>query len=361
MSLFKPLRVSSKFSICGLPLTGDTYRSCSFGCDYCFSNGRMINISHKQTTNVVDTPDMKWLERKLENIHTKNKCNETNFLDMLLKNKITWHIGGLADPFQPAEKEKMYTKELALIATASDHTVLFSTKSDDLYHWEAYDPKFHSFQLSVTNDKNFMESGVPSIEERNKFYNNLKDFGFKTGIRLQPFIPGITTVDIIDKFPEADNYTIEGLKMVPQNQKQKDYILKETGLKIEDFMLSGLYNLKPELRMQLYQPFIRKLEDAGYKYSIADNDLHYLGNNKCCCGDKLIKKCTEFNNTTILQEVSLDEYDSEMITRIGEYKNCNVKPLFTSNRNDGFKTVEEFTIKKLKSKKHPCSKEFLYL
>jgi len=360
MTKFKPLRTSSKFSICGLPLTGDTYRTCSFGCDYCFSNGRMINISHKKTENIADTPDLKWLERKLDNI-CNNKYKETNFLDMLLKNKITWHIGGLADPFQPIEKNKNYTRDLALIATEYDHTVLFSTKSDDLYHWEAYNPEHHSFQLSITNERNFMEQCVPSLEKRKEFFNKLKDNNFKVGLRLQPFIPGITTVDIIDKFPEADNYTIEGLKLVPQNEKQKEFILKETGLKIEDFILSGLYNLKPELRLQLYQPFIKKFEDLGYKYSIADNDLHYLGNNNCCCGDNLIKKSTNFNNTTILQEVSLDEYDEQMIKRIGEYKNCNVKPLFTSNRNEGFKTVEEFTVKKLKSKKHPCSKEFLYL
>ena len=174
-------------------------------------------------------------------------------------------------------------------------------------------------------------------------------------------MPGITNIDIIDNFPDADNYTIEGLKLVPQNEKQKEFILKETGLSKDDFMLMELMNLKPELRVKLYTPFIRRFEENGLKYSIADNDLHYLGNNKCCCGDNLVKKHTTFNNTTILQEASLDEYDEEMIKRIGEYKNCNVKPLFTSNRNEGFKTAEEFTVKKLKSKKHPCSKEFLYL
>lgn len=39
---FRMLNVSSKFAICGLPVRVDTYRSCSFGCSYCFANCRKI-------------------------------------------------------------------------------------------------------------------------------------------------------------------------------------------------------------------------------------------------------------------------------------------------------------------------------
>lgn len=36
------LSASSKFAICGLPLRADTYRTCAFGCRYCFSNSQVI-------------------------------------------------------------------------------------------------------------------------------------------------------------------------------------------------------------------------------------------------------------------------------------------------------------------------------
>lgn len=39
---FNPLNVSSKFAICGIPIRVDTYKTCSFGCKYCFSNYRTI-------------------------------------------------------------------------------------------------------------------------------------------------------------------------------------------------------------------------------------------------------------------------------------------------------------------------------
>ena len=39
---FEALNISSKFAICGLPIRMDSYKNCSFGCTYCFSNNRKI-------------------------------------------------------------------------------------------------------------------------------------------------------------------------------------------------------------------------------------------------------------------------------------------------------------------------------
>lgn len=359
VSKFNPIRASSKFSICGLPLTGDTYRTCSFGCEYCFSNGRKININHK-SSKVIDDPNLEWLEKKLEKIHKDKNVNSENFLEVLLKNDVTMHIGGLSDPFQPIEQYKQNTKKFTDITNKFDKSILFSTKGDDLYNWETYNPELHTFQLSVSSLNNLLEPNISSIEQRIEFYNKLKSKGFRVGIRLQPFIPGVTTLDIIDKFPEADNYTIEGLKIVPQNKEQKQFLFDKLNMSGNDFTQMGLLNLKPEIRLKAYGEFIDKFKSIGASYSIADNDLRYLGNNSCCCGDRLIKNSTNFNSTAVLMNVELDGYDDKMIQNIGEYENCNIKSLFTSNRCDKFKTIKEFITVKLPEKTHPCSKKFLY-
>ena len=39
---FNGLNVSSKFAICGLPIRIDSYKTCSFGCKYCFAENRKI-------------------------------------------------------------------------------------------------------------------------------------------------------------------------------------------------------------------------------------------------------------------------------------------------------------------------------
>lgn len=356
---FNALNVSSKFAICGLPIRVDTYKTCSFGCKYCFANCRKIMEFQK----VLQVGDMKQVERKLDKIFNKKEIDYTNFLDNLISQRITWHCGGMSDPFQPAEKKFGITKNLIEISKKYGIHILFSTKSNTIYGADI-DNKLHTFQLSVTNVNNMknIEPNVPSIESRFEFYKELKNKGFKVGIRIQPFIPDISTLEIIEMFKDADNFTLEGIKIVPQNKEHKEYILNELNLKKEDFTQMGLLNLKPEIRLKMYKPFIEFFEKNNIPYSIADNDLHYLSTNKCCCGDRLVSKSTDFNNTSMIQKYGID-YAKEQIDH--ELFKCNVRDckcnhLFTSNRQEGCISVQDFYDKRFYRESSPFSPSFQY-
>lgn len=56
---FDGLAVSSKFAICGLPIRLDSYRTCTFGCAYCFSNGRKIMEFSKEKPSVCNVKSVK--------------------------------------------------------------------------------------------------------------------------------------------------------------------------------------------------------------------------------------------------------------------------------------------------------------
>lgn len=354
---FKPMSVSSKFAICGVPLRVDTYKTCSFGCKYCFSNCRKI-MEFEKTLQV---GNLKWLENKLNNVYVKQKIDTKSFIDVLLNEKITWHCGGMSDPFQPAEKKFKITSGLIDIANKYDNTILFSTKSDTVYDANI-NPKLHSFQLSVTNveDRKDIEPNVPSISSRYKFYKDLKKDGFKVGIRVQPFIPNVTTIDIVDMFNDADYFTIEGLKLVPQNKEHKDYLVKLLGLDLKDFTQMGLLNLKSEIRKEMYKVFIDRLNTYKIPYSLADNDMHDISSSKCCCGEPLIFKSTNFNNTAMIHKYGKDYKIEDVKCELGDCGGCKANHLFTSNRQEGCVTVEEFYDKRFDRNSSPFSPKFIH-
>lgn len=359
MKMFNPLNVSSKFAICGLPIRVDTYKNCGFGCKYCFANYRVV-CEYDKTLQVAN---LSQLERKLKTIFEQGKVNQTNFLDTLIADGITWHCGGMSDPFQPIEKKHHITKQMIDICNRYGISILFSSKSDTVYEANIR-PDLHTFQLSITNTENRkdIEPNVPDIERRYKFYKELKTAGFRVGIRIQPFIPNITTLEIVKMFEDADNFTLEGIKLVPQNKEHKEYILNTLNLEKNDFTQMGLLNLKPEMRLDMYKPFIDYFEKHNIPFSIADNDLHYIGTNSCCCGDRLVKKSTTFNNTAMIKKYGIDYAKEQIDEEIFESgcRDCKCNHLFTSNRQEGCVSVQEFYDKRFYRKSSPFSPEFQY-
>lgn len=302
------------------------------------------------------------LEKTMDRIFVQDKIRENNFLDYLIKEKITWHCGGMSDPFQPSENTFKITEQMIDIANKYDTSILFSTKTDTVYNCNIR-PDLHSFQLSVTNvyDRKDIEPNVPLINDRIELYKQLKKDGFKVGIRIQPFIPNVSTTDIIDTFNDADYFSIEGLKLVPQNKENKEYLIKLLNLNRDDFKQMGLLNLKPEIRQNLYKNFIEKLTYYNIPFSIADNDMHHKTSSKCCCGEPLIHKSTDFNNTAMLHKYGLNYTIEDVRKEAGTFNTCKANHLFTSNRQEGCTTVFDFYEKRFDRSTSPFSKEFLYL
>lgn len=345
---FNGLNVSSKFGICGLPIRLDTYKTCSFGCTYCFANARKI-MEFKKDLQIANLAQ---IERVLDRVKTGNFA-EDKFLETLVASGITWHCGGMSDPFQLINEELKITNAAIDICNQYEVAILFSTKSDTV-HSADIRPDLHSFQLSVTNtlDRKDLEPNVPSFASRLKFYRSLKDAGFKVGIRIQPFIPNVASLDILEAFHDADHFTLEGLKIVPQNKTQIEYITSTVKIPLSAFVNKGLYTLKDEYRREMYRPFISWLKQHKKSYSVSDNDMRWEGNNDCCCGDRLIHKATGFDTTAILRGATLEE--NEVYKKC---KHCICKDLFTSNRCDFGKTVEEYFQSKT-GKRNPASRRF---
>ena len=349
---FNIIGVSSKFAICGMPLRADTYKTCSFGCKYCFSNNRKVMGNNAG----FEVGNIEHLKRLFKKVFDDQRVDNTNLLEVLLSRGYPLHCGGMSDPFQPCEQKYGITAQLVELSDKYKVPIVFSTKSDTVYGAKI-NPDLHTFQLSVSNMKNYnnLEPNVPSFEKRAKFYDELKAKGFKVGIRIQPFIPGVTEPEIIDRFCDADNVTIEAIKLIPQNPNKREKLIDMIKLKKEDFYYFGLANLKPSLKLRYYQPLLNKIFIYDLPFSVADNDLRWLGTNKCCCGDRLVPKSTCFNVTAMLKAFN-GVYDLNDVIEAAKkdgVSECKCKYLFASNRQEGVVTVEDYLMKNFCNKKSP--------
>lgn len=164
MNTFEGLNVSSKFAICGLPIRLDSYKTCDMGCRYCFANARKI-MEFKKELMIANVGS---IEKRLKKLQTQEP---KSFLDKMIKAGITWHCGGMSDPFQQAEGEYHITEQIVDVTKEHGITILFSTKSNTVYGANVT-PNLHTFQLSVSNidNRRDIECNVPDIQSRYNFF-----------------------------------------------------------------------------------------------------------------------------------------------------------------------------------------------
>lgn len=361
LGTFDPLGVSSKYAICGMPFNADTYRGGGcFGCAYCEANCRKF-MPASQSLQVANCHAA---ERTFRRVLIDKQVAPTKFLDVCISQNLTIHAGAMGDPLQPAEAYLHATREFLALCSDYDRHVVLSTKSASLYGADI-DPSHVSIQMSVSNimNRRDIEPNVADIRQRIRFFNALKDAGVRVGIRIQPFLPGVSGVNILELFKDADHYVIEGLKLVPQNAEHIQQMLKTLGLPREDFKaIGGHLCIRPELRLELYKPLIAYCESNNLSYSVADNDLRVLGNNICCCGDALVNKSTSFNTTALIAKYGVNYTKEQMLAEVrnSSFAQCKASHLAASNRQQFGTTVEEILTTKFDVRQSPSSPRFFY-
>lgn len=331
---FRPLVITTKFFKYSLPLNLDSYRYCSFQCEYCFMKNRVIGKRNEHLK-----PNIDWLKHKFEKVYDDKDINKENFLEMLLKNRITINCGTKSDPFQPCEMKDQQTKKIIELCNQYDQSIIFGTKSDKVYD-VPLDAGKHSFQLSITNHFNdsYLEPNVPSFEKRVAFYKELKDAGFKVGIRFEPFIPNVTDIEkCLSYFDDVDNVHISKLRLLPQIDNTQ--LLEHCKLSNADFTTKGLTSIRGEVWYAYTKPAIEFLEENNYNYSTS---FIHIGNADWLGADNFGCNTIPFDTYHLMKKYGDNWTVNDGLTEIGDYKNCNCSDLFTSNRRNGCKTVSEF-------------------
>lgn len=336
-----PIGLTQQFRHCGNAFRVDTYKGCSFGCKYCFSNARGGNISKEFMVADVDIISKKF-DKAFSNMDREYK----DITIELLRRRVPIHLGGMSDPFQPIEFDIGKTYDLIKLTNKYNYPIVISTKTSYLpkEYMDILNPDIHSFQISlISNDDTFVknyESSSHSASDRIKFIKMLKSNGFWVGLRLQPLIDiqhALNLINDIDGY--VDFITVEHLKIATDNHEVKDLF--------KDGLNSGTY-IKPKRSRNFELNYEDKLhniklikQSTNIPIGCADNDMHHISDTMNCCG--LDTMNSTFNNWI--------KYNSMYIGKTGDeevwYPKGSCSQCFNSEcRKSGFTFkdyVDEYT------------------
>lgn len=275
-----PIALTQQFRFCGNPFRLDTYKSCDFGCVYCFANSR--NGNH---TNSEDLADITVVEKLFKTAYSEKESKNINV--ELIRNRVPLHCGGMSDPFQHREWNYKNTYKTIKLLNKYNYPIMFSTKTAYLpsEYFDILKPEIHSFQISlVSMDENYIKTIEPNCynpEERVEFIKLLKSKGFYVTVRIQPLINIDHAVDVVNNVKDwVDYITVEHLKIPTDNVKIKELLFSMINPDDYEYVGRRNYELKKEIKIKN----IKKLKELFNPIGVGDNNLNYMSDTNNCCG-----------------------------------------------------------------------------
>jgi len=190
---------------CALPVAIDSHNTCSYRCQYCFSNYLARDPLRKDVKKVGQLR-LSILEKFLKGGGGNPRLEKMyHALDHRRKG-ITKHgpvqLGALGDPFDRIERHQGWTLEAMKLFEKYEQPVRISTKGGDLLQSKLYRKAFSrrpelywiAFSIISADDEILakVDKDAPVASERLKAMKVMSDLGVKTSLRFRPIIPGIS-------------------------------------------------------------------------------------------------------------------------------------------------------------------------
>lgn len=276
------LKPSSQFVMCGNCFRMDTYKGCGFGCSYCFANNR----GGGNFFSNFQIADMQYVRNLFDVSINKGDCSTIK--RECLNHYVPIHLGGLSDPFQPAEWRYGVSYDFLSLTKEYNYPVNISTKTASLpdKYWDILNPNIHTFSLSIMGYSDsyirIWEKNTPSAIDRINFAKKLKEKGFWVSIRIQPIIDMEEVIQLIKATEDyVDFFTVEHLKLPLDNKAQMKDLCSRLGKPIPVVPKGREYEFDPKIKLENIN---RIKNSTKVKIGCGDNDLHVLSESLNCCG-----------------------------------------------------------------------------
>lgn len=243
----------------------------------------------------------------------ERETQSRNVVIQCLRRKIPIHFGGMSDPFQAAERDLKISLRTLSLLKRYDYPTIISTKSDLLLgkeYLDVLDGMKIAVQITLTTSSNDvakrLEPNAPSVETRLEIFSKLSDMDIWTGCRLQPLIPKVNSEDfeLIDKMADAGcrHVIIEHYKLPTYtNSMRRKIMAKACSFDVEDYFRercpkpTGMFfEIPTKEKVENLKELVWRIHQKHMTYGAADNDLHDLGDDVCCCGVGSLEGFKEF-------------------------------------------------------------------
>ena len=301
-SYYDSPRWSGEILDCSMPMTFDTYSSCSYRCLYCFSYNQRIHSSKSYTENIkyVNVDKIKKLFR--------GQVPSSQFNQYIAERRVMqW--GGLSEPFDIMEKRLGVTLELLRFFEEIKYPLSICTKST----WFLEDPRYVEvikkmkdyihFKFSIiTMDperSKKIERNTPTPQERLDAIKKLREMGVEhITLRLRPYIIGVSDLDakeLIKAAHEAgaDSVSTEFLcvesRADDRMKARYNKMDKVAGFDILKFYRlnsrgNGYLRLNYELKTKYVEEMQETCDELGMRFYVSDAHHKESCCNGSCCG-----------------------------------------------------------------------------
>lgn len=303
-------RWTGEIADCSMPVTFDTYGTCSYNCLYCFafyqkSHTANDYLGRKSLTSVNPERIKKLLNAAAGSQEKLSKADQ-QFIPYLASRK-TMQWGGMADGFDEYERRFGVSLELLKIFDQADYPLSISTKGT----WWTEDPRYmdlvkqhgHNWHYKIsiiTADPlsaRAIERGCPAPAERIRAIERLAKAGAPVTLRLRPYMPGISNdwQQLIYRAQQAgaDSVTVEWFCL----EARADARLKAKYTEMSKFAGIDLWEYYKKhshgagyrrLNYEIKRPTLLAMKEyahsLGLRFYVSDAHGKELSDYCCCCG-----------------------------------------------------------------------------
>lgn len=292
------LQVSGNLTVCPTPLRLDSYDGCTAGCVYCFA--RVAALASSGAGGKHDTFGQ--VESRTPRLGPRVRGEGKSSEAAMRRLGIPVHLGGMADPFQPCERERRVTlgflHELAEGRVPLVCSTKFALLAEEPWRsaWEAVPQRLLQVSCIAADDALLVaEPGAATWQAR---LDLIRELSVTTPcvVRVQPYVRGVSDRSLNRLCEQAKDagaqaIIVEGLKLPSRAWKQMDAALRVAfGPAYQTpSAKSGGDKDYPWAEKFAYQLQARRIARShGLGHYAADNALRWLGDSANCCATDLI-------------------------------------------------------------------------